>query len=231
MAEDARTLTDVISTLRVGLWNGAVTTANGRLLYRQLLADAHSHGVDGGTVWRGIEGGHARGAFRSIESEVASNELPLWIDLVAARAALLAWLPRAGKMVREHGVITMEPVDPDREQSPGEQPQEGGARWGRRVDIYTLERRKRGGRPLYQAIGEFARRRGLLWLSTTRGLCGLGDSGRLHEPGWWMKRDDVPIIVTILDTTDKLDPCLAELVELVANQGVVVSSVVHWHHP
>ncbi|WP_067925622.1 DUF190 domain-containing protein [Alicyclobacillus shizuokensis] len=215
-----------VATLRIGLWNGAATVG-GMPLYRRLLLDAKAGGLTGATVWRGVEGGHARGAFRSVESEVASNELPLLLDFVAHPQRLLPWLPRAAKLVGGHGVMVME-------RSPGSQETdrgEGASRLGRRVDIYTLERCRCQGRPLYQAVAEFARRRGLLWLSTTRGLCGLGDGGRWHEPGWWLRKDEVPIIITILDTVERMDKHLPELVELVSKQGVVVSTVVHWHHP
>ncbi|MCL6632623.1 MAG: DUF190 domain-containing protein [Alicyclobacillus herbarius] len=217
---------DSVCNLIIGLWNGA-TMAGGVPLYRRLLLDAREHGLAGATVWRGLEGGHARGAFRTVENEVASNELPILLDFVAPSARLTGWLPRAGKLIGEHGVMVMEP---SRRTQPNSN-LEHGERLGRRVDIYTLERHKQGGRPLYQAVAEFARRRGLLWLSTTRGMCGIGDGGRWHEPGWWLRKDDVPIIITILDAADRVDAHLPELIELVARQGVVVSTVVDWHHP
>ncbi|WP_083520693.1 DUF190 domain-containing protein [Alicyclobacillus kakegawensis] len=215
-----------VATLHIGLWNGAATLG-GVPLYRRLLLEAKAGGLMGATVWRGVEGGHARGAFRSVESEVASNELPLLLDFVAHPQRLRPWLPRAAKLVGGYGVMVMEPNAGPREAGRGE----GESRLGRRVDIYTLERCRHQGRPLYQAVAEFARRRGLLWLSTTRGLCGLGDGGRWHEPGWWLRKDEVPIIITILDTAERVDKHLPELVELVAEQGVVVSTAVQWHHP
>lgn len=93
--------------LCVGIWNGSRTTSDGNLLYRRLLSDALVHGLSGGTVWRVIEGGNRNGIFRSIESEVASNELPVWIEFIDAPSRVLSWLPVVQPLLAKSAVLVL----------------------------------------------------------------------------------------------------------------------------
>ncbi|MCF8566373.1 DUF190 domain-containing protein [Alicyclobacillus tolerans] len=237
---------------KIGLYNGAQTCEGGVLLYRQLLKMALDAGIRGATVWRAIEGGRSRGAFRSVESEVASNELPLWLEFVDSKSKLENWIREVRPKLQQHGIAvldthiqcgvpqegaggaTMDEVSnkagkPRREA--GQTPNEGGDTEGLQVQVYTLEKNKVNGKPVYQAVAELMRHRGIVWVSTVRGVTGYGENRTLYQANWLGRRDDVPVMVTIVDQRDALSSCLPDLVKLVGDAGFVVSSPVSWHHP
>ena len=249
------------ASVSVGIWNGSRSTSDGTLLYRKLLSEAMIHGIRGGTVWRVIEGGNRGGVFRSIESEVASNELPLWIEFIDQAPTVQSWLPTAQRLLAGCGVIVLNPeVQQGLSFTGGETPtsglnSEGGdlavnqqehtesgrtnvgenqaglsTVKGLQITIYTLERAKVNGKPLYQAAAEYLRHRDILWVATMRGLYGYGESRAIRQAGWFNKVD-TPVMMVAADKEEKLAPHVAGLVELVGSSGFVVTSPVKWMEP
>lgn len=234
--------------VRAAIWNGA-QTCHRKLLYQELLHTAQVHGVSGGTVFRHIEGAHGGQAFRSIASEVASNELPLSLAFVDDARRVVRWLPALCGQMGQHGVVVSETVDvfngvrqagPDgngtASQRAGESNETGTLDpWhgdvGLQVEIFTLEHNRLAGKPVYQAVAEFLRDRAVMWFSTTRALSGFGSSGEMHRSQWWTHRDDAPIVMMVLDHAARLEPWLPDLIQLTAGQALVTSRVVRWHHP
>lgn len=223
--------------ISIGIWNGSQTGRGGRLLYRALLEDAMNQGLQGGTAWRVIEGGNQRGIFRSIESEVASNGLPVWLQFIDNADRGLRWLPSATRIVGDGGMIVLDKHN--HRQLHFESTAEGGsqtvltdavATQGIQVTIYTLETNKVHGKLVYQAVAEYLRHRDVLWVATMRGLGGFGEGREIRESGWFRKQD-TPIMMVVVDKAEKISPLLGGLVELVGNQGTVVRTEVSWVHP
>lgn len=239
------------AVLKVGIWNGSSTCDRGKLLYQVLLKDALRAGICGGTTSGSVEGSRSTRAFRTVESEVSSNELPVFLEFVDDEEPLRRWLPHCQQRVQDCGVIVMEPGRDWRKATRSLEQETGGATMnhqsetgrsvnhpnqqqafnGLQVQIYTLERNTLQGKPVYQAVAEFLRNRGILWISTTRGVAGFGAQRRIHEAHWLFRRNDVPVVTTVLDRLDKLDACLPDLVQFVGDEAFVVSKPVVWHHP
>ena len=236
--------------LKVGIWNGSESDGCRGLLYRSLLQSALHHHLQGGTVWGTVEGSRAARTFRTVESEVISNELPVWLEFVDTLARLEQWVPVCRQKLGNRGVMAMEsgavwpparltvkegplvkvdtrvdgkPAQPARQTTPPDD--------GLQVQVFTLEGNQIKGKPVYQAVAELVRKRGVLWISTTRGISGFGELRRMHRPTWWFRRTDIPIVMTILDRASSLEPILEELVEFVGDEGFLVSKPVDWHHP
>lgn len=230
--------------VKIGIWDGSATSPRGQLLYRRLLAEALALGMSGGTVSSQVEGSHRRATFRTVESEVSSNELPVWLEFVVDGAAVSPFLRKASALLQDRGIVVCEEV-----QTWGRQPSlrasssesKGGQRTmseamrtvqnGLQVQIYTLEGNKIEGKPVYQAVAEFLRARDICWISTARGLCGFGDSRQIRKAGWFVKKDEVPIVMTVLDVTERLEPHLPELAELVGDAALISATPVAWIHP
>lgn len=245
-------------SVSVGIWNGSRFAPDGTLLYRKLLSTAVEYGLHGGTVWRVIEGGNRHGVFRSIESEVASNELPVWIQFIDQTPRVNRWLPLIQSLLVGKGVIVINrqlalgkvvSMTSDSNKTPvGEKNgQEDGISMsavnsanesvvqhvttpGLQITIYTLEKSKVNGKPLYQAVAEYLRQRNILWVATMRGLYGFGESRTVRQPGW-LNKLDTPVMLVAADREEKLRPHLAGLVDLVGNEGFVVTSPVSWMEP
>jgi PII-like signaling protein len=242
----ARDLSQPCAILKVGLWNGAETDWRGTLLYKALLEDALRAGVRGATAWGTIEGSRSARKFRTVESEVTSNELPVLMEFVDTMAVLESFIPRCQQRLGEKGVMVVEmgrawwhvqgggdqSVNPRENQMGGRTERKPGAQYdGLQVQIFTLEQNQIDGRPVYQAVAEFLRNRGILWISTARGITGFGELRKMRRRSWWMRKSDVPVVMTVLDKVDPLAGCLQELAEYVGDQGFVVSKPVVWHWP
>ncbi len=65
------------------------------------------------------------------------------------------------------------------------------------------------GRPLYEAIVLAAREQGLAGATVLRGPMGYGRSSRLHTAKILRLSEDLPLIIEIVDTAEKIDAFIA----------------------
>lgn len=82
---------------------------------------------------------------------------------------------------------------------------------GSLLRIFVGESDKHDGKPLYEWIVLKARERGLAGATVVRGLMGFGAHSRIHTFKIERLSEDLPIIIEIVDTRDKLDRFLAEI--------------------
>ena len=81
-----------------------------------------------------------------------------------------------------------------------------------RLMIYLGEEKRHGDRPLYHAIVARARALKLAGATVLHGTEGFGQSTRLHTAEVLFS-EDLPVVIVIIDTADKIDPFVAELTE------------------
>ncbi|MDH4036066.1 MAG: DUF190 domain-containing protein [Candidatus Krumholzibacteria bacterium] len=77
--------------------------------------------------------------------------------------------------------------------------------------IFIGESDKHGGKPLYEWIVSQARERKLAGATVLRGIMGFGANSRIHTAKILRLSEDLPIVVEIVDTRDKLDAFLGEI--------------------
>lgn len=78
--------------------------------------------------------------------------------------------------------------------------------------IFIGESDKHGGKPLYEWIVIQARERGLAGATVLRGTMGFGaNSHVIHTAKILRLSEDLPIVVEIVDTREKLETFLAEI--------------------
>ena len=70
--------------------------------------------------------------------------------------------------------------------------------------IFVGESDKHHGRPLYEVLVEEARRRGLAGATVLRGVLGFGVNSRIHTAKILRLSEDLPMIVEIVDTPEKI---------------------------
>jgi uncharacterized protein len=78
------------------------------------------------------------------------------------------------------------------------------------LQVLFSEDDTRDGRPLYEAIVLSARDAGLAGAKVLRGIKGYGRSRHIHET-WRGFSYDLPVVVEIIDTDDKIDAWLPTL--------------------
>jgi uncharacterized protein len=94
----------------------------------------------------------------------------------------------------------------------------------RMIRIHFGEDDQWKGKPLYEAIIEEARRQDLAGATAYRGIEGYGASSRIHRPHLFTSAD-LPIMVAIIDTADKIDRFLSTLNTMVAEGLIAMSDV------
>ncbi len=79
---------------------------------------------------------------------------------------------------------------------------------GKLLRIFVGENDKYEGRPLYEWIVQKARERGVAGATVLRGLEGFGAHSRLHTAKILRLSSDLPIVVEIVDTEEKIESFL-----------------------
>lgn len=96
---------------------------------------------------------------------------------------------------------------------------------GKLVRIFVGESDTWHGRPLYQAIVERARAEGIAGATVIRGIEGFGASSRIHTARILRLSEDLPLIIEIVDTEDKIAGLLPVLDEMVSEGLVTLERV------
>jgi PII-like signaling protein len=86
--------------------------------------------------------------------------------------------------------------------------------------IFIGEADRHAGRPLSEVIVETARKRGLAGATAWKGFMGFGAHSHMHTAKVLRLSTDLPVIIEIVDTREKIEAFLPELDDLVA-EGLV----------
>jgi len=99
---------------------------------------------------------------------------------------------------------------------------------GKLLRIFIGESDKREGVPLYEWLVRKAREQGLAGATVLRGLEGFGAHSRLHTAKLLRLSSDLPIVVEIVDTADKIEAFLL-LVDEAVEEGLATVERVEVH--
>lgn len=95
-------------------------------------------------------------------------------------------------------------------------------REGQLLRIFIGESDRWGGLPLYEAIVQEARKKGLAGATVFRGSEGFGAHSRIHTSRILRLSEDLPILVEIVDSEEKVQAFLPVLDEMVTEGLVTV---------
>lgn len=96
---------------------------------------------------------------------------------------------------------------------------------GKLLRIFVGESDTWHGRPLYQAIVERVRREGLAGATVLRGIEGFGADSRIHTSRILRLSEDLPVVIEIVDTDERIAAILPLLDEMVAEGMVTLERV------
>ncbi len=86
--------------------------------------------------------------------------------------------------------------------------------------IFLGESDRHQGRPLYEAIVLEARKRGMAGATVLRGVMGFGADSRMHTAKILRLSEDLPIVVEIVDTPDRIEAFLPDL-DAMMKEGLI----------
>jgi uncharacterized protein len=216
-------------------------------LYQWIVHTAHHDGLQGATVLKGFTGLRADGSILHESRWALTQELPVIVEVVDGPEHIEKLLARIEPEFRE-GTITLERAHvalhragkvPDRtvhevdviaskdasaawEVKTMKLPEEGVLL---RIFIGEGDREPSHDRPLYEAIVMRARAAHLAGATVLKGPLGFGKSSRLHAAKLLELSTDLPILIEIVDSQEKINGFLPTVDELVTEGLVTLEAV------
>jgi PII-like signaling protein len=96
---------------------------------------------------------------------------------------------------------------------------------GKLLRIFIGESDRWHGRPLYQAIVGRVRAEGIAGATVIRGIEGFGADSHLHTSRILRLSEDLPVVIEVVDTPERIDALLPLLDEMVEEGMVTVERV------
>ena len=96
---------------------------------------------------------------------------------------------------------------------------------GKLLRIYVGESDTWHGKPLYQAIVERVRQEGMAGATVLRGIEGFGHASRLHTARILRLSEDLPVLIEIVDTEERITSVLPLLDEMIGEGLVTLEAV------
>lgn len=201
---------------------------HGSAAYAAVLDFLFFRGVSGATVTRGIAGFGADHHMHTTRLVDVATRLPVKIEFIESPEKVQELLPKLQPMVGSgliemHDTTIVKPAETRKEAAAVGKPalkQEGKAKLMR---IYVGENDKWHGKPLYQAIVVGLRAHDIAGVTVYRGILGYGANRRIHKDAALSLSHDRPILLSIVDTEEKLRGFMPILDQMV-QQGLVVLS-------
>ena len=204
---------------------------HGRPAYEALVEWLKKHGVTGATATRAIGGFGVGSTYHKPSAFHLTENLPVRVEVVDSADKINSILPFVYDIVGDNGLIEILDTQvisyPQRREAkrlPGHEhvKLEGRAEMLR---IYVDEDDKWEGEPLYEAIVKTLRMMDMAGATVYRGIMGYGAQHRLHRSGFLGISGNLPVMITIVDTSEKVRRAISALDEMV-DEGLIVLSEV-----
>jgi PII-like signaling protein len=214
--------------VKVTIYLNEGATHHGVPTYSSILDFLFYHGVSGATVLRGIAGFGADHRIHSASIVEISDNLPIKVEFVESQEKvdeLLAKLEElAGSgMIEIQETTVAKPAQSSKQNKPTPAAHlkiEGKARMMR---IYVGESDRWKEKPLYKALVEAMRANDIAGVTVYRGILGYGAHARAHRDKPMSLSRDASVMLSVVDTEEKLRAFLP-LVEQMVEEGLVVLS-------
>lgn len=96
---------------------------------------------------------------------------------------------------------------------------------GQLLRIFIGEQDKWEGLPLYEAIVNLARKEGMAGATSIKGFMGFGAKSRMHTTKLLRLSEDLPIIIEIVDSEEKINAFLPHLDRMVKEGLITLEKV------
>lgn len=215
---------------KVGIYVAEDQRYHGSAAYAAILDFLFFHGVSGATVTRGIAGFGADHQLQTSSLVDLAVRLPIKIEFIETAEKVDELMPKlqvmAGSgLIEMHDTTIVKPAEKKHKQTDRKMAalkREGKAKMMR---IYIGENDKWNGKPLYEAIVNGLRANDIAGVTVYRGILGYGANRRIHKDAALSLSHDRPILLSVIDSEDKLKAFLPILEQMVLQGLVVLSDV------
>jgi len=214
--------------LKIAIYVSEGATHRGVPAYSSILDFLFYRGVAGATVTKGIAGFGADHHMHSASTVEISDRLPLKIEFIETREKADELLGKLEELVGS-GLIeaqettVVKPAQRSRTKAPiapNHLKIEGKAQMMR---IFLSEEDRWKNKPLYEALVEAMRANDIAGVTVYRGILGYGAHRRMHKDKPLLSSHHGSVMLSAIDTADKLRAMLP-LVEQMVEEGLVVFS-------
>jgi PII-like signaling protein len=198
-------------------------------LYESVLTFLMHHGVSGATATRAMAGFGAHHVVHTTKIEVLSYSLPIRIEFVETAEKVAELLPTLYDMVTDglievHDTTVVKVAMKEKRPEPAHahERKQGPAKLMR---IFIGEADRWKGEPLYDAIVKKLRMMGISGASVYQGILGYGAKGHTHKQRFFHSSKDLPIMIEVVDSAEKLAAAAAEIESMIEDGLIVTSDV------
>jgi PII-like signaling protein len=196
-------------------------------LYEAILELLRHHNVAGGTASRAIAGFGASGVLHTQRSELLAEHLPIRIEFIDRAEKVNELMPILRELVGD-GLIEVQ--DTHIVHTTGAQRPEPAAHDVLRgpaklMRVFLGEADQAGDRPLYDAIVETLRAMEIAGATVYRGILGYGAKGHTHRRSFFHLSRDLPIVISVIDTPEKIGAAAAAVEDMLVDGLIVLSDV------
>ena len=216
--------------VKVTVYLSEGSTHHGVPVYSSILDFLFYRGVSGATVTRGVAGFGADHHMHSLSSVEISDRLPIKIEFIEAQEKVDALL---GKLEELSGTGLIEiqettvakpaqvahaakPVHPAHLKIEGK---------AQMMRIFLSEEDRWNHKPLYEALVEAMRANDIAGVTVYRGILGYGAHRRVHKEKSLLSAHHGSIMLSAIDTAEKLHAFLPVVDQMVPEGMVVFSDV------
>jgi uncharacterized protein len=216
--------------VKVTVYLSEGATHHGVPVYTSILDFLFYRGVAGATVLKGIAGFGADHHMHAAHLLEVSDHLPLKIEFIESREKVDALLGKLEELcgtglIEFHEVTVAKPAQVSRPEPVPTAPHlklEGKAQMMR---IYLSEEDRWQDKPLYKALVEAMRANDIAGVTVYRGILGYGAHRRMHKEKSLLTTHQGSVMLSAIDTGEKLHALLPLIDKMVAEGLVVFSDV------
>ena len=200
-------------------------------VYEAIVEFAHHHGCAGATVTKAVSGYGRSGKVHEAHLFSITEDVPMRVEVVDSEQKIYALLPFIYEMV-DKGLIEVQDTEVIKHTTHKVQAKEthvmkheklkGSAKLLR---IYIGEDDRWEDEPLHEAIVKKLRMMDIAGATVYRGLIGYGAQNRVHRSGFLGLSKDLPIMLSVIDTEEKIRGVLPALDEMVDEGLIALSDV------
>jgi PII-like signaling protein len=198
-------------------------------LYEAILSYLMHKGVAGATAYRAMAGFGAHQTMHTAQVELLSEHLPIRVEFVESAGKLEEVLPTLYEMVTD-GVIEVQDTNVVKiamqaKKSGPKSPHQKKSGKAKLLRIYLGEADRWHDQPLYDAIVKRLHMMDISGATVYRGIMGYGMKGHTHKQGLFRLSRDLPIVIAVIDSEDKITQGAEAIEEMVEDGLIVVSDV------
>ena len=215
---------------KVGIYVAEDQQYRGAAAYAAILDFLFFHGVSGATVTRGIAGFGADHHMHTTRMVDLAVRLPVKVEFIESAAKVDELLAKLQEMAGT-GLIEMrdttivKPGEKDQRRTDPDAPALKRESKARMMRIYIGENDKWNGKPLHEAIVDGLRAHEIAGVTVYRGILGYGANRRIHKDAALSLSHDRPILLSVVDTEEKLQGFMPILDQMLQQGLVVLSNV------